>query len=169
MTRSELLFALTTPSIAVILEKLRIPSDEYLAAKAEDRRKRAGLPTAAADMIREMSKGAVSMSSAAPTMVSFVISGFVLLNDSVDAALYDFFWLLATIVLVLIFLRLLNRFDPYELATTRMPLPFKIRGHRTMPRTWANFITWMIYGINFTLILLALLVFFGQLPHLHTG
>ncbi|HEY2780332.1 MAG TPA: hypothetical protein VGI90_06145 [Steroidobacteraceae bacterium] len=164
MTFSEFIFAVVPPVLAIAIERLGIPSDEYLAAKAKLRQTKSGAADEVGDMIREMCKGTVSMSSVAPTLVSFIATWFAIFGTKEpNAVLYDFGGVALTALATLAIVRMLNKYGPHELATHLIILPFKWRDSRYTSITPAKVIHWMIYLTNLALIAACIAVYFHWL------
>lgn len=161
MIFSEFVFAAVPPALAIAIEGFSLPSGDYLKAKAVERQKLAALPEAASDMIHQMSMGAVSMSSIAPTLITLVTTVFAIFGTEPNAVFYDFGCVVFAILMTLCVVKLLSKYGPYELTTNLIKLPFKmkIRNSHYLPVTRAKVLHWGIYLTNALLIVASIAVY----------
>jgi hypothetical protein len=177
VTGADFIFAALPPFFAILLQRFSFPNDEYLQQRANEYAEELRPPSprsgvapsqgpaeAARGTIFQAAKGAVAMASVAPTLVSFVISAFALVHDRKDAWVYMLIIVGIGISGAIWGLSKMHSYGPVEIAS------YNIRFHLGR---WhfkrADVIAWVTYLINAGLILLAILVYFGDLPFLRVG
>jgi hypothetical protein len=157
MTGLELALSCAPPALAILLQLFPIPNDRWIASQAGSAAASHGLPGPAATVIRETTRGSITISSMAPTIVAYITGAFALLASGTPGAGY--LWIYLAVIVpgiagsVIAAALVLGR-SAMAIATGGVPLPIAHFGP-----TPATLINWGIYLLNGFLIVLSVLAY----------
>lgn len=164
MKPSDLVLACGPPLLAILIQLFPIPNDRWLAREASNAQSTRRFPLAAATVIRETAKGAVAVAGLTPTLISYLTGAFALFATTAENH-PDFVGIYLCVVIgfgavALVAIALLLGRTLFGIASSGIRIPILHFGP-----TPARLLGWIVYLLNGLLIVLAILIYTGRLPH----